>query len=198
MKAAAEAAVGLTAKALALPIRLLFPIGKAFCRFFRLAGLIARCEGTIPPSTQFDGRIRTSGRPRVELGRNCRLGADVLFETTGNGIVKLGRNVRVNSGSILVSHARIDIGDDVLIGEYVSIRDADHAIFDGDPIRSKGHVSAPISIGAGAWIARGCVVLKGVAVGAGAVVGANSVVTKDIPPRAIAVGSPARVIKFRE
>jgi maltose O-acetyltransferase len=41
-------------------------------------------------------------------------------------------------------------------------------------------------------------VLKGVTIGKGAVIGAGSVVTKDIPEGAIAVGVPARVIKYRE
>lgn len=47
------------------------------------------------------------------------------------------------------------------------------------------------------WIGDDCMVLQGVHIGQGAVVGANSVVTKNVPPYAIAVGSPARVIKYR-
>lgn len=47
------------------------------------------------------------------------------------------------------------------------------------------------------WIGDDCLVLQGVHIGQGAVVGANSVVTKDVPPYAIVVGSPARVIKYR-
>lgn len=47
------------------------------------------------------------------------------------------------------------------------------------------------------WIGDGCLVLQGVHIGQGTVVGANSVVTKDVPPYAIVVGSPARVIKYR-
>ena len=47
------------------------------------------------------------------------------------------------------------------------------------------------------WIGVGAIILRGVTIGDGAVIGANSVVTKDIPPYAIAVGSPAKVIKYR-
>lgn len=47
------------------------------------------------------------------------------------------------------------------------------------------------------WLGAGVVVRQGVKISNGAVVGANSVVTHDIPPYAIAVGSPARIIKYR-
>ena len=52
-------------------------------------------------------------------------------------------------------------------------------------------------IGNDVWLAAGCHVLRNVFIGNGAVIGANSVVTKDIPPYAIAVGSPAKVIGYR-
>ena len=48
------------------------------------------------------------------------------------------------------------------------------------------------------WIGANVTVLKGVTIGEEAVVGAGSVVTKDIPPRAIAVGNPAKVIRTRK
>lgn len=54
-----------------------------------------------------------------------------------------------------------------------------------------------ISIGNDVWIGHGATILSGVSIGDGAVVGAMSVVTKDVPPYAIVVGSPAKVIKYR-
>jgi hypothetical protein len=53
------------------------------------------------------------------------------------------------------------------------------------------------SIGHDVWIGHGTTVIAGKNIGTGAVVGSGAVVTKDIPPYAIAVGVPARVVKFR-
>jgi virginiamycin A acetyltransferase len=47
------------------------------------------------------------------------------------------------------------------------------------------------------WVGVDAIILRGVLVGRGAVIGANSVVTKDVPPFAVVVGCPARVIKYR-
>lgn len=55
----------------------------------------------------------------------------------------------------------------------------------------------PPMIGNDVWIGRDAFVMRGVTVGDGAIIGANAVVTKDIPPYAIAVGVPARVVSFR-
>ncbi|MBQ9771237.1 MAG: CatB-related O-acetyltransferase [Lentisphaeria bacterium] len=54
-----------------------------------------------------------------------------------------------------------------------------------------------IIIGNDVWIGNGATVLSGVTIGNGAVVGACAVVTKDVPPYAIVVGNPARVIRYR-
>jgi acetyltransferase-like isoleucine patch superfamily enzyme len=47
------------------------------------------------------------------------------------------------------------------------------------------------------WVGANSIILRGVKVGNGAVIGANSLVTKDVPPYAIVVGSPAKVLKYR-
>ena len=52
-------------------------------------------------------------------------------------------------------------------------------------------------IGDDVWIGAQCVIRQGVTIGQGAVIGANSFVNKDIPPYAIAFGSPAKVYKYR-
>ena len=54
-----------------------------------------------------------------------------------------------------------------------------------------------IILGNDVWIGNGATILGGVKIGSGAIIGANSVVAKNIPPYAIAVGNPARVIKYR-
>ena len=55
----------------------------------------------------------------------------------------------------------------------------------------------PVNIGHDVWIGTNAIVLSGVTIGTGAVIGAGAIVTKDIPPYAIAVGNPARVVRYR-
>jgi len=52
-------------------------------------------------------------------------------------------------------------------------------------------------IGNDVWIGCNSTILRGVTIGNGAVIGANSLVNKDVPPYAIVVGSPAKIIKYR-
>ena len=55
----------------------------------------------------------------------------------------------------------------------------------------------PVTIGHDVWIGLNAVIMDGVTIGDGAVVGTNAVVTKDVPPYAIAVGLPAKVLRYR-
>ena len=66
-----------------------------------------------------------------------------------------------------------------------------------DDVRYEGTTKGPVVIGNDVWIGRGALVLSGVTVGDGAIIGAGAVVSKDIPPFAIAVGNPAKVVKYR-
>ena len=66
-----------------------------------------------------------------------------------------------------------------------------------DPAFFEWRASMPISIGHDTWIGHGAIVMPGVSIGNGAVIGSGAVVTHDVPAFAIAVGSPARVIKMR-
>lgn len=93
---------------------------------------------------------------------------------------------------------QITIGDDVSVGPKTVIWGRDHRFSRDKLIRQQGHVRRPIRIGDDVWIAAHCTVLKGVEIGRGAVIGAGSVVTGDIPPYAIAVGNPAKILRFRQ
>ena len=61
-------------------------------------------------------------------------------------------------------------------------------------------VSKPayIKVGNDVWIGAGAIILPGVTIGEGAIIGAGAVVTKDVPPLAVVVGNPGRVIKYVE
>jgi acetyltransferase-like isoleucine patch superfamily enzyme len=163
-----------------------------------VASLRSQANGLIPASTQFDGAVSAIGTGQLSLGNHCRLGRGVEFDTSLAGHIRVGARVRINSGTIIVSNSRVVIGDDTLIGEYVSIRDANHGVAAGSLIRTQPQTISEINIGRDVWIGRGCCILKGVSVGDGAVIGANSVVTRDVPPGHIYAGAPARRIGQRK
>ena len=63
--------------------------------------------------------------------------------------------------------------------------------------KRKNVTKGPIIVRDDVWIGSHVLILSGVEIGQGAVIGAGSVVAKSIPPYAVAVGNPARVIKYR-
>lgn len=94
----------------------------------------------------------------------------------------------------------IEIGNHVLLGSKVCIIDHSH----GDTSRESllyppGErqlvCKGKITIGNNVWIGDGVVILSGVSIGDNSIIGANAVVTKDIPENAVAVGTPAKVIR---
>ena len=98
----------------------------------------------------------------------------------------------INSGCKFQDQGGITIGDDVLIGQNAVIATLNHAM---DPARRGDMIPAPVRIGNQVWLGANVTLLPGVTVGDGAVVAAGAVVTKDVPPRTIVAGVPAKVIK---
>lgn len=186
------------ADAFAFLTRMTASLRVAPLRLARLASLRGRCDGRIPVTTQFDGSVETNSPVRLTCGEYCRFGRRTYVESHGAAEIRLGNHVWLNTGCVLVAYAGVSIGDHTLIGEYVSIRDANHGLASDRLIQEQSHVSAPVTIGSDVWIARGAVILSGVSIGAGAVVGANAVVTRDVPAGAIAAGVPARVVGKRD
>lgn len=134
----------------------------------------------------------------IYLGRRCTLGKGVFLHCGPNGSIQIGNRVGLNDYTYISALYGVTIGNNTRIGEFVSIRDNDHTFSRLDmPICHQGFTGTSIDIEDDVWIGRGVFVGKGVQIGQGAVIGANSVVTKDIPAYAVAVGSPAKVIKYR-
>lgn len=118
------------------------------------------------------------------------------FRDLPHAFIRIGRGTFVGESVVVRGQGGVTIGNDVLIGPVAKILAVNHCFADvSRPVMEQGISGEGIVIEDGAWIGAGAAILDGVRVGRGAVVGANAVVTKDVPPHAVVVGSPARVIK---
>ncbi len=112
----------------------------------------------------------------------------------------IGKNTYIGEyNNIRAGGGRIVIGDKCLISQHITITAANHSIHQGMYIVDQpwSTVNNYVVIGNDVWIGANALVLPGVKIGNGAVIGGGSVVTKDIPANAVAVGNPAKVIKYR-
>jgi acetyltransferase-like isoleucine patch superfamily enzyme len=125
-------------------------------------------------------------------GADCCLSFGVIFS---HPTVEIGRSVYVGAFCCI---GDVTLEDDVLIGSHVSIANggAQHGIERLDvPIREQPGQWPRVTIGRDSWIGDRAVVLADV--GEHCVIGAGSVVPKPIPDFAIALGVPARVVRYR-
>jgi acetyltransferase-like isoleucine patch superfamily enzyme len=157
--------------------------------------LSERIGHRLDPTVVVLGVPEIHGTGNLRLGRRLYLYPGLYLETREGAEIQIGDEVVMSRGVHLVAFAGIRIGDGSMIGEYSSLRDANHRVGTAQDLRWSGHDSRPIEIGRQVWIGRGVTVLPGVTIGDGAVIGANAVVTRDIPAGAVAVGIPARVIR---
>jgi acetyltransferase-like isoleucine patch superfamily enzyme len=162
-------------------------------RIWALARLQEGLGRPVDPSNVILGPVELHGTRQVRLGRGALLYPGVYLETQGHGRIDIGDEVVLSRGVHLVAFEQIVLGKGVMVGEYSSLRDADHRRSD-TAMRYSGHVSAAIHVEPNVWIARGVTVLKGVTLGQGAVVGANAVVTRDVSAGSVVAGVPAKPI----
>lgn len=114
------------------------------------------------------------------------------FYTDCGKNIRFGKRVFVNSGCKFQDQGGITVGDDVLIGHNCVIATLNH---DMDPHKRADMVPAPVIICDKVWIGANVTILQGVTIGEGAVVAAGAVVNRDVPPRTVVGGIPAKVLK---
>ena len=108
----------------------------------------------------------------------------------------IGSNSYIGESCIIRGQGGVRLGDSVLLAPGVQILAVNHLFDDPSrPVIQQGITAQGVTVGDGAWIGAGAILLDGVTVGKGAVVGAGAVVTQDVPPHTLAVGTPARVVR---
>jgi len=123
--------------------------------------------------------------PGAVIGQDCNICDNVFIEND----VTVGDRVTVKCGVQLWDGVHVE--SDVFIGPNVT--------FTNDPFpRSRQHLEKypPTLVRRGASIGANATILPGVIIGAGAMVGAGAVVTRSVPPHALVVGNPARIVRY--
>ena len=135
----------------------------------------------------------------LEVGDGCTIQNYAFFQLTKpHPKLYIGDNTVIGRHCMITAKNLIQFGNNVLMGAYVQVIDHNHGFRANQIIREQKAEIGEVIIGNDVWIGAGAKVLMDSHIGDGAIIGANAVVTGDIPPNAIAVGVPARVIRYRE
>jgi acetyltransferase-like isoleucine patch superfamily enzyme len=124
---------------------------------------------------------------RLAIGQGTLLEPGCWLTLSPEARIEIGEGCFLNRNVMLAAYDRIEIGDHVMFANGCFVGDAAHRFDDPDkPITWQGFTSkGPVKIG----------VTSGVEIGERCVIGANSVVLENLPPRVIAAGIPAKVIR---
>ena len=184
----------------ALPFLFRFVFQWALNYFYREPAFRSRC-------TYVGRNLSLYALPDITGHAEIYLGDDVnLFGHMGVGSgrvfdhprLTIGNRVDLGHNVFFTVNKEVIIEDDVNIADNVRIVDSD--AHPRDPVARALDLPPPadeikpVRICSKAWLGQGCAIMKGVTIGEGAIIGVNSVVVTDIPPFALALGNPARVL----
>jgi acetyltransferase-like isoleucine patch superfamily enzyme len=159
------------------------------------AQLRLRRRAQLPFSVRLLGRARAGGGGRIVFGDRVRLIGTMVpveFVAHPGGSIAVGDGTFINYGVSVSAHELVSIGRDCSIGQYAIINDNDYHDIEDHYRLPPAH---PVVLEDRVWLGARVIVLRGVRIGHDSAIGAGSVVTKDIPPRSVAAGVPARVLR---
>ena len=154
-------------------------------------------------ATSVGTRVRLRGRPiivnlgRMSIGSRVQLvstAAKLELVTFPGGTLEVGERTLLNYGGSIAAAESVRIGARCLIGTHAIIMDNDFHRIEPER-RLEWPESRPIVIEDNVWLGARVTVLGGVTIGEGSCIAAGSVVIDDVPPRSLAAGIPARVIR---
>lgn len=167
--------------------------------YARPAGL-----GSLGSESYFIEPYKIRSPHRVHIGDNVGIGARCflsVIETFGDAeydpVLHIGSNISISTDAFIHCAGEVVIEDGTGLSARVYIGDSSREYEDPDEIPENMVIDkpSPIRIGRHVIVGLGAIVLPGVTIGDRALVAAGSVVTRDVPPRSVVFGNPARVIK---
>ncbi|MDD2952865.1 MAG: acyltransferase [Parabacteroides sp.] len=168
------------------------PKPRLWVRWFVNPFIHKRGKGSVIRSSR--SRIDVFPWNRFEIGKQTTI-EDFTTINNGAGPVLLGDRVRIGIGSVVIGPVTIKSGSG--LGQHVFVSGFNHGYADGEHNSSiQPLVKKEVVIEEDSHIGANSVVVAGVHIGKRCQIGAGSVVTKDIPDYSVAVGNPARVIKY--
>ena len=131
------------------------------------------------------------------MGEGTLFEPQVWLTAPDQARIEIGQGTFLNIGCMVAAVELVSIGDHCMFANGCFVTDGAHRFDDPDkPVTWQGFTSkGPTRIGDNVWCGANVVVTSGVTIGDRCVIGANSVVTQDLPPRSIAAGVPARVLR---
>ncbi|ASV10810.1 DapH/DapD/GlmU-related protein [Leptospira santarosai] len=154
---------------------------------------------------RFPGSVIRIGENFTSISNSFRASASTIFSPTRfktlspSAKILIGNDVGVNGLSITARSKSVIIGNGVMFAPNVTIMDSSfHALWppEGRLTNPDFESDDDVVIGNNVWLGSQVIVLKGVKIGNNSVIGAGSIVTKSIPENCLAVGNPAKPIRF--
>lgn len=134
------------------------------------------------------------------LGENVAVqyGVTIICEHFSKGKITCGKHVLFARNVDIDYTGDLSIGDNVSFSEGVKVLTHNHTIDLGDKGLDKGCIPTPLKINDNVWIGARAIIMPGVKeIGRGAIISADSYVNSKIPPYAIVLGNPAKIVGFR-
>lgn len=142
--------------------------------------------------------IRNRENGVIMLHDNVYLDENVRIVAARDGKVEIDKSTEIGASTIINSGGNTYIGKFTLLAGFININSSSHGIQKNSYIKEQPHEHGNVTIGDDVWIGSYAAILMDSSIGEGAVIGSHSVVIGSIPEFGIAVGVPAKVIRYRE
>lgn len=113
--------------------------------------------------------------------------SSIIYATIGR-FCSIAAHTRINPGNHPLERAAL---------HHFTYRAAKYELGDDDDAFFDWRRASHVTLGHDVWVGHGATILPGVSIGTGAGIGAGAVVSKDVPPFAVVVGVPGKVLRFR-
>lgn len=171
-------------------------------------GFISNRFASFGNNSDITSPITILGGKYIRIGKSSSIGKNgviTAWDRYGsdrfNPQIEIGDEVNIGQYCHITAINKVEIGNGVLTGRWVTITDNSHGRTDINslelaPTKRNLCSAGPVIIEDNVWIGDKVTILPNVHIGRNAIIGANAVVTRDVPENAVVVGIPAKTVKI--